>query len=282
MTAAPRRSPLGTLLALGGLGLLLLVGLWRAGLLAAERRRTDLERALKTLTVSGRVPPSQEVMTYLRKRHEALVERAEALRRRVVAEPKALEGADPQLYYQEQFHAMERTLERLTAARGTATPERLGFPKELPPSDTVPRLLVQVRLIEEAAALVLEQGITGLSAVKVEDPEPGPAADDGTVFVTRLPVSLRFRGALPNVLQTFAAVQRLAPLADIRIIRLVGEEGSDQLDTELVLARYLPTAPIAAGPGGTDGPAGSPREPHAGPAARSKAPRKTPARTRAP
>ena len=149
-------------------------------------------------------------------------------------------GSDPQLFFQERLHEVQRTLERLAAARGLATPEQLGFPKELPPTDTVPRLLVQLALIEDAAKVVLSQQITLLTSFKVQDPETVAEADSEQIFLLRLPVRVRLQGSLPAVMQVLGALQHARPIIDLQGVQLTtASENPDELEVELVLSRYL-------------------------------------------
>ncbi len=205
-------------------------------------------------------------MDYLTAREASLEEQYQHWLRMVSPPPMSEAAkADPQLYFQEQFHAVQQTLERLAIARGMAVPEQLGFPKELPPSDTVPRLLVQLALIQEVGELAFNQGVARLSSLKVEDPDPVLDDEDEISFLTRLPVRVRFTGSLPEVMKLLGAVHRVEPLIDVRGIRMVPataallsagaqEEGDTSvstvanvghlLDVELLLARYLVTAPL--------------------------------------
>ena len=195
--------------------------------------------------------------------HLLSMERRYQYWRKAVAAPPVDDAAaaDPQLYFQEQFHETQRTVERLAAARGVPVPEQLGFPKELPPSETVPRLLAQLALLKEAAALVLEQGVSALTSLKIEDPEAVPEPEGDAVFLMRLPVRVRLTGSLPHVMTVLGAVHRARPLIDVRALRLApaasqsgageaasGQASGERLDAELVLARYLvlEAAPDAA------------------------------------
>jgi len=235
---------------------------WRLNLQGIDAQIKSTRAALKKLTLSGGIPPTQEVMDYLTA-HQLSLERRYRHWLTVVAAPPLADAAaaDPQLYFQEQFHEMQRAVERLAAARGVPVPEQLGFPKELPPSETVPRLLVQLELLKEVAALVLEQGVSGLASVKVEDPEPVPEPEGDAAFLIRLPVRARLSGSLSQVMKVLGAVDRARPLIDVRALRLApassqagageaapGRAAGERLDVELVLARYLvvEAAPDAA------------------------------------
>lgn len=195
---------------------------WRVNLHNLEEQIQDKRVALKKLTVSGGIPPTQEVMDYLASRRTALEQRYGHLVQAATAPPLAdAARVDPQLYFQEQLHEVQRILERLAAARGIPAPEQLGFPKELPPSDTVPRLLVQLSLMRELAELILEQGIPSLSSLKVEDPETVSDEEDAGAFLIRLPVRVRFTGSLPHVLKVLGAIHRANPLIDARMLRIL-------------------------------------------------------------
>ena len=230
---------------------------WRLNLRSLEEQIRAKQKAVKKLTISGGVSPNEDVMAYLTSRQAALEQGYQSWLQLVSVPPLAEAAqADPQLYFQERFHEVQRTLERLSAARGIAVPEQLGFPKDLPPTDTVPRLLAQLSLIQEASEAILEQGVSVLSSLKVEDPEPvADAEGDATeAFLTRLPVRIRLTGSLPSVMKVLAAIHRAKPLIDLRSLHLApaasdgSSAGPDQLEAELLLARYLvlPSSAAAA------------------------------------
>lgn len=210
---------------------------WRFNLQSLEGQIAASRAALKKLVLSGGIPPTQEVMDYLSGRAAAFEDRYHQWIARIAAAPlPEAAKADPQLYFQQQFHEVQRTLERLATARGMPVPEQLGFPKDLPPSDTVPRLLVQLALIQEAANLVLEEGVASLASLKVEDPESVPVQEGASTFLVRLPVRIRLSASLPQLMNILGAIERATPLIDVRAIHL---QGTDPLEVELVLARYL-------------------------------------------
>ena len=214
------------------------VVVWQMNVQSFEHRIEEKHASLKRLALSGGITPNQEVMDYLTARQGMIDARyhrwLQALAAPAIAEAA---GADPQLYFQEQFHEVQRTLERLAIARTMAVPEQLGFPKELPPSDTVPRLLVQLELIKETAALIFEQGVTALKSLKIEDPEPVPEDEGGGPFLIRLPVRVRLTSSLPQLMKILGAIERANPIMDVRALRIL--PSSDILEVELVLARYL-------------------------------------------
>ena len=260
MTSPQQRSaswlPLVGAMALGAM----LAGViaWRLNLRHIERQITARQSALKKLTVSGGIPPTEAVMEYLTSRQTSLEHRYQQWLKTVTVGPVAdASAADPQLYFQEQVHEVQRTLERLATARGMPVPEQLGFPKELPPSDTVGRLLVQLSLMREAAALILEQGVLGLASLKVEDPETIAAEQGEGMFLMRLPVRLRVSATLPQLLKILSAIERVKPLIDVRALRIVpaataaslAPAETERLDAELLLARYVAMeAPAPAAP----------------------------------
>lgn len=218
--------------------------------------------ALKKLVLSGSIPPNQAVMEYFSARHAALEDRYHQWLGRITALPLAdAAKADPQLYFQEQFHRVQGLLERLAAARGVPAPESLGFPKDLPPPDTVPRLLVQLALVEEASTLAFHHGATAVTSVKVEDPQPVSKDEEDGPLLTRLPVRMRLTGSLPRLTQVLAALQGVQPLVDVRFLRVQARPPSDTLDAELILARYLVLP-------GTPGPSSTPAAPAGRPAHR--------------
>lgn len=214
---------------------------WRINGQQLDAQIAAKRAALKKLVLSGSIPPNQAVMEYFSARHAALVDRYHQWLGRVTAPPMTdAAKADPQLYFQEQFHRVQGLLERLAAARGVAAPEPLGFPKELPPSDTVPRLLVQLALLEEATTLAFQHGAAAVASVKVEDPQPVSSEDPGEgPLLTRLPVRMRLSSSLPHLAQLLAALHNIQPLVDVRLLRLQARPPSDLLEAELVLARYL-------------------------------------------
>ena len=217
---------------------------WRLNLKTVEGQIKAKRAALKKLSLSGNIPPNQEVMEYLSARQTSIERRYQDWISRVAAPVAEAAVADPQLHFQERFHEVQQTLERLATARTLATPELLGFPKEIPPADTVPRLLVQLALIQEAATTMLEQGASAVASLKLEDPESAQAA--GGAFLVRLPVQARLSCSLPQLMKMFAAFERATPLIDVHAIRLAGTAPGETLDVELSLARYLIAAPAVS------------------------------------
>lgn len=213
---------------------------WQFNLQAIEQQIHDTRTGLKKLVLSGGIPPNQEVMDYFLTRGAAVDQQYQQWLEYTTVPPLGDEvSANPQLYFQEQLHEVQRTLERVAAARAIPVPEQLGFPKELPPSETVPRLLVQLALVKEATTLILEQGVTVLTSLKIEDPEPVPEDQGVGTFLMRLPVRVRLTGSLAQLMKILGAFERTKPLIDVRMIRLVEAALTDQLDAELLLARYL-------------------------------------------
>lgn len=235
--------------AVGGLLLLLAAGggwfAWKMRLQAIDGALEDKRAALKTLHLSGRLPPNREVVEYLKGRSAALEARYQAgLKLATVSAALGQGQADPQLYFQQRVHEVQRTLERLAAARGMKTPEQLGLPKELPPVDVVPRLLLQLELIQDASELVVAQGIGQLVSVKVEDPQNVAAAgEDGESFLMRLPVRLRLNCSLDTLVKVLGVLDRAKPMVDLQALLLRQPSDAADLDVELVLARYVATAP---------------------------------------
>ena len=222
---------------------------WQVNVQTMDQQVKQKRSALKKLLLSGNIPPNQEVVDYLTARQRSIDARHRHwLDVVTVPEPTKAASADPQLYFQEQFHEMQRTLERLATARKLPVPEPLGFPKELPPTDTVPRLLVQLLMIQDTAALVLQQGVSAVASFKVEDPEAVPEEDGGAPFLTRLPLRVRLTSSLPQLMKILGAVERATPMIDVRAIRVATGANPETLDVELVLARYLMSAPLQAAP----------------------------------
>jgi hypothetical protein len=287
--AQRRAVPMGPMVAAMVAGAAVAGGIfWRLNLSAIDSQITAKTGAMKKLVLSGKIPPNDEVMAYLTSRQASLDRRYQQWLQRVASAPVAeAASADPQLYFQEQFHEVQRTLERLATARAMAVPEQLGFPKELPPSDTVPRLLIQLSLIKEAAALIFEQGVAALTSFKIDDPQPVPQPEGEEPFLTRLPVRVRFNASLPQLMKVLGAIQRTTPFIDVLAIRMApataqvlapvaaanatapqtvpapaaGATGTatDTLEVELLLSRYLVTAETQGPPGDDEEAAEVPR-----------------------
>ncbi len=221
---------------------------WHMTLQGIDWQIAAKRSAIKKLVLSGNLPPNQEVADYLASRQTALEARYQLWLTSVATSPAAdaATQADPQLYFQEQFHEMQRALDRLAAARGVSVPEQLGFPKELPPSDTVPRLLMQLSLMQELAELAFEHQVGALSSLKVEDPQPVSGEEGEGPFVMRLPVRVRLTATLPQLMKILGAIGQKRPLIDVRSLRVTGRPAGDALEIELVLARYLPLSAMVS------------------------------------
>jgi hypothetical protein len=143
-------------------------------------------------------------------------------------ELSAGDAANPQLHFQERVHEVQRILERLASARGMEVPLQLGFPKELPPTDAVPQLLVQLDLVQDAAELIVPQAISKLTSVKLEDPQAAARASEKDPFLTRLPVRLRIACTLETLTKLLGLVDRMEPLTEFQALRLrsVAADGS--------------------------------------------------------
>ncbi|MBI3322935.1 MAG: hypothetical protein HYZ95_00545, partial [Candidatus Omnitrophica bacterium] len=228
----PRAKP--SWVAVGGLVLLLAAGggwfVWRMRLEAIDRALEGKRAALKTLHLSGRLPPNREVVEYLKGRSAALEAQYQTGVSQATVSAALRQGQhDPQLYFQQRVHEVQRTLERLSAARGMKTPEQLGLPKELPPVDVVPRLLLQLELIQDASDLVVAQGISQLVSVKVEDPETVAApGEDRESFLMRLPVRLRLNCSLETLVKVLGVLDRAKPMVGLQALRL--RQPSDAAD----------------------------------------------------
>lgn len=242
-----RKTPIGAMLGATALGAVVAGFIaWQLHLNAMSSRIEQIQRTLKKLTIAGQVPPNQEVLDYLVSRGEALNKQHERWEREaIVPVPAEASSSDPQLYFQERLHDIQRSLEKLAVAKGLEPPEMLGFPTELPPSDTVPRLLVQLTLIEDAAKIILAQEVDGVSSFKVEDPQPVTVEEGEDTFVVRLPVRVRLVAPLPVMLSILGALQRAQPLIELYALRLSSEPDEKQLEVELALARYLMPAGLS-------------------------------------
>ena len=217
---------------------------WRFHLRSVEEGIDAARDQLKRAMLSGRtVAPDINVTSYLLSRAALLKQRYDKLLDIVTVPP--LDGAattDPQLYFREQLHEVQRTLKRLAAARSLPVPEQLGFPKELPPSDAVPRLLVQLALISDLAELIFEQGVGELTSFKIEDPQTVANAEGAETFLMRLPVRVRLTVSLPQMLKILGAIQGVSPVVDVSALRIASSAEADGLNIDLLLARYLMTA----------------------------------------
>ena len=240
-------------MALGPMAGALLVGaaltsivVWRINLNSLDRAVTVKRSAVKKLVLSGGIPPTQEVMDYLTARQQALEQRYGRWLDALAAPPAAEAAqADPQLYFQQQVHDLQRTMDRLAAARNISPPTPLGLPKELPPADTVPRFLAQLQLAQQTVELVFDQDVSALTSFKIEDPEPIVAEEGSDNFLLALPVRIRFTGTLDHVMKVLGALERERPLIDVRSLRLATAADPAQLDAEMVVARYAVTAASA-------------------------------------
>lgn len=235
---------------------------WWLNLQALDRRMHDELAALKKSLLKGHVPPDEELLQYLSARLQLEQRYQDRLKMAAVNPSIATAGTDPQLYFQEQLHEAQRTMERLAAARGVPVPEQLGFPKELPPSETVPRLLVQLSLMQETAALILEQGVTAAVALKVEDPQALPDEAGGGPFLQRVPIRVKLSCTVAQLTRLLGAMQQMRPMADVPGLRIASAAPPDhpeQLDVELLVARYMV---LAAAPSLSTDDAASATKPH--------------------
>ena len=263
MTPARKPIPWGPVaIAVGATVAVLAVVSWYGSLKFFDREIQQIRADLKKSVVSGRVPPTQEVMDYLQQRQGRLQERYNYWVDFVTApSADAAVTADLQLMFQEQLHDVQQMLQRVTAARGMTVPEQLGFPKELPPSEAAPRLLAQLTLIKDVTTILFDQGLISLNAVKLEDPETvteQEAAEtkdkDQHPFLIRLPIRVRLTATLPQVIRILGAMQQSTHLIDVRSARLLSNDTNDHLELELILARYLqaPSLPRATTPPSTE------------------------------
>jgi len=255
--------------------------LWRQHVAALDEQIAKMRSSLKSLYLGGRLPPNPELMEYLTRRTEALAAQEERTLGQVAPSPPAIgEAEDPQLYFQQRLHEVQRTLERLTTARGLAAPVQLGFPKDLPPSESVPRFLLQAGLIEAAAELIMTvEGVASLHSFKVEDPSEVAAAElvttteaskddgpstrpstrsglaqdegqSGEAFLTRLPVRIQLGCSLEALTRLLGLCDRARPVMDVEEVRMASPaEGAGPpgaLQVELLVARYLARADTPA------------------------------------
>ena len=241
MTGRRGALPLGPL-AIGG-ALLVAVGVaaWQLQLQQLDRRAQQKRAALKKLVLTGGIPPNQEVMNYLTARHTSLERRYAHWLDAVAAPPMAEEAqADPQLYFQQQVHEVQRTIERLATGRGVPVPEQLGLPKDLPPPDAVPRLLAQLALMQEATQLLYEQGVEKIASVKIEDPTAMAEREEAGAFLFQLPVRVRFTANLADLMKALGATERVRPLIDVLSLRVgTGTAAGAALEVDALFARYL-------------------------------------------
>jgi hypothetical protein len=228
-------------------GAVLLAGVfWQWTLRGIAQEIAQYQTSLKTLQLSGRVPPNREVMAYLTQRGEQL--HASYRQAMAVVAPAAgrlAVGADPQLAFQERVHEVQRTLERLTTARGMSIPLELGLPKELPPPDSVPRFLMQLALMEGLAELAMTvDGVSQLTSFQVEDPRPIAAdAREGAPIVMELPVQMHVTCSLSALMQLLRQIERAQPVMALQRIQVLSSSSAatpaaGPLDVELIVARY--------------------------------------------
>lgn len=220
--AAPRKAiAVPVILAILATAAFALIAAWQWQLRAMDSRAEEYAASLKKLLLTQQLPPTDAVKSYLEDRHKALEAGFQKkLKQTTVRLPDSAASANPQLFFQERLHDVQREIERLVSARKMTVPEQLGFPKELPPSDTVPRLLAQLDLIEEASILLVEQKVANIISFKVEDPETVAVAEGVPAFLTRVPVRVRFSGKLPHLVKVLNALSRAQPLIDVRVIRV--------------------------------------------------------------
>jgi hypothetical protein len=245
---------------------------WRVAGAALERQIERKQSDLKRLHLGGALPPTREVVDYLEDRAAALETQYSTALTFVAPGPSAINGpADPQLHFQQRVHEVQRALERLAAARGVMVPLQLGIPKELPPIEAVPRFLIQLGLIEEAAELLLGiPEVTQVVSFKLEDPQAVAPIEESTEgFVTRLPVRVRLNGSLQALPKILGMIDHANPMIDLQGLELmvagkqepsetaakplskgaaptgpspaanVGAQDPQRLDMEFVLVRYL-------------------------------------------
>ena len=126
----------------GGVGTALLIGVvgWRVSLSAMDHQIGQTRQALKRLHVGHQLPPSREVTDYLTTRQRALETRHDATLLMTTDSLAALPGQTVSpLYFQQRVHEVQRLLERVSASRGMNVPLSLGLPKDIPPTEAVPR-----------------------------------------------------------------------------------------------------------------------------------------------
>ena len=220
---------------------------WHMHLHGLDEQIDQRQAAIKRLTVSQGIPPTEDVRTYLKQRDESLRRSyRQWLDRVVVGGIAEAATADPQLFFQERVHEVQRDLERLAAGRNVPVPEMIGLPKELPPTETVSRLLAQLGLTQAVATLILEQGAIPITTFKLEDPESVNSVEGRAVLLTRVPLRVRMRSTLPQLMRLMEACARARPLIDVRALRIASGAQADRLEVEVLLARYLPTTQLDA------------------------------------
>lgn len=216
---------------------------WQMECQRLEREMEEKATALKKLLLVHRIPPNRDVIRYLATRQAFMEQQQRQWLELAVAERPlgSFTGHDPQLYFQEQVHDMQGLLERLATARRTLPPEILGLPKELPPLDVVPRLLVQLSLVQNMAALIFDEGLTQLKSLKIEDPEIalGQVSTEENAVLVQLPIRMRFSGSLPQLMKVLGALQQVKPLVDLRALRLGPSQTPDFLDVDMLVSQYF-------------------------------------------
>ena len=222
------------------------VGAWWQ-LQVMDRQIEDAVGSVKRLAVTQGIPPTSDVVQYLTARRQRLGEEYAAWQDRVVV-PAVVRAGDPQLHFQERVHDVQRTLERLATARALPVPELLGVPKELPPSDTVPRLLVQLQLIEETVTLLMERDRLVVRSVRIDDPEPMPSEEPGGLYLHRVPVRVQATAPIDTLMDVLQALGRQQPLVEVSALRVLAQDpgasgaapsARTPLAIDVTVARYV-------------------------------------------
>ena len=221
-------------------GALIAFVFWHAAIQEMDRQIARKRSALKGLYVIGRLPPNQEVTEYLTGRTAMLETQYRDAVSLASAPPAGLaDVADPQLFFQQRVHEVQRLLERLAAGREAPVPAQLGFPKDLPPADAVPRFLTQLALIESVGERTMAlPGVSQVTSFKVEDPQTlSSPEEDGAAFITLLPVRVKLTCTLDALAKLLGLLDQERPLMQMHGLRVGAPEPNAALEVELVLAR---------------------------------------------
>jgi hypothetical protein len=239
-TVKQRAWPIVFVFILSGIGLAGFI-FWKFSLQALDEEITQKRSSIKLLKVGGGLPPNQEVLDYLSKRTLALESDYKSLVGLLDSSVNDSIGASPQLYFQQRLHDVSRLLEKMASARGIGVPQAIGFPKELPPPESVSRLLVQLALIEDVAKIVMADTASVLSSVKIEDPRPVPKTDEEKNFLIRVPVRIRLSCSVKSLAGMLGSVEGMKPITSLDGVRVrhLAEPLQEMVEVELELSRFL-------------------------------------------
>jgi hypothetical protein len=94
-------------------------------------------------------------------------------------------------------------------------------------------------LLREAAILVFEQGVELVPSLKIEDPEPANSSDGLGSLLARLPVRVRLRCSMTQLMRLLVAIEHASPVIEPEAIRLTASDQAERLEVELLLTRVV-------------------------------------------